>query len=78
MIGPGLRIQVACSFYVGEIVPIKRPHGEMFGNARLDDTFSRLDSDHMICIDALLATADDYLAGQSPFDDCKAIVIDFN
>jgi hypothetical protein len=50
----------------------------MTGVERLDDTFRRLDGNHVIFLDRLFAEMGEFLAGQSPFDDCTAVVMDFH
>ena len=57
--------------YISGLVDNPNQKGEMFGAERLDDAFRRLNGDHMVCLDRLLA-------GQLPFDDCTAIIIDFH
>jgi serine phosphatase RsbU (regulator of sigma subunit) len=64
--------------YTDGLVDSCNPHGEMFGAERLDDAFGRLDGDHMVFLQRLFDEIGDYLAGQPPFDDCTAIVIDFH
>lgn len=64
--------------YTDGLIDSSNPQGEMFGAERLDDAFRRLDGDHMVFLDRLFNKIGDYLAGQSPFDDCTAIVIDFH
>ncbi len=64
--------------YTDGLVDSSNPAGEMFGVERLDDAFRRLEGDHMLFLDKLFAEIDQFLAGQPPFDDCTAIVIDFH
>jgi serine phosphatase RsbU (regulator of sigma subunit) len=64
--------------YTDGLVDVSNPQGEMFGTSRLEDAFHRLDGDHMVFLEKLFSTIEDYMAGQSPFDDCTAIVMDFH
>lgn len=64
--------------YTDGLVDSGNPAGEMFGNTRLEDTFNRLHGDHMVFLDKLFATIEDFMDGQSPFDDCTAIVMDIH
>jgi sigma-B regulation protein RsbU (phosphoserine phosphatase) len=52
--------------------------GEMFGADRLDSVFRRLDGDHKIFLERLFIEIENFLAGQAPFDDCTAIVVDLH
>ena len=64
--------------YTDGLVDSTNPQGEMFGAGRLDEAFRRLNGDHMVFLDRLFAETDQFLAGQAPFDDCTAIVMDFH
>jgi len=64
--------------YISGLVDNPNQKGEMFGAERLDDAFRRLNGDHMVCLDRLFAEIDTFLAGQLPFDDCTAIIMDFH
>lgn len=64
--------------YTDGLLDSSNPQGEMFGAERLDDAFRRLDGDHMVFLDRLFMEIEEYLAGQPPFDDCTAIVIDIH
>ena len=63
--------------YTDGLVDCNNPNGEMFGAERLDEAFARLDGDYMVFLERLFDEVDEYLAGQPPFDDCTALVIDF-
>jgi len=64
--------------YTDGLVDCTNQHGEMFGAERLVDAFRRLNGDHMVFLDKLFAEMNTFLAGQPPFDDCTAIVMDFH
>jgi len=64
--------------YTDGVLDSCNPDGEMYGAARLDDAFRRFDGDHMLFLERLFAEISDYLAGQPPFDDCTAIVVDLH
>jgi len=64
--------------YINGLVDGPNQQGEIFGAERLDDAFRRLNGDHMVFLDRLFAEIDKFPAGQSPFDDCTAIVMDFH
>ena len=64
--------------YTDGLVDSPNQQGEMFGAERLDDAFRRLNGDHMVFLDRLFAEIDTFLAGQAPFDDCTAIVMDLH
>jgi len=64
--------------YTDGLVDSTNQQGEMFGAERLDGAFRRLNGDDMVFLDRLFAEIDKFLAGQSPFDDCTAIVMDFH
>lgn len=62
--------------YINGLVDSPNQPGEMFGAERLDDAFRRLNGDHMVFLDNLSTEIDTFPAGQAPFDDCTAIVMD--
>ncbi len=64
--------------YTDGLIDSSSPNGEMYGADRLDAAFRRLDGDHMVFLERLFAEIGDYLAGQPPFDDCTAIVMDLH
>jgi serine phosphatase RsbU (regulator of sigma subunit) len=64
--------------YTDGVLDSYNPDDEMYGAARLDDAFRRLDGDHMLFLERLFAEITDYLDGQPPFDDCTAIVVDLH
>ncbi|MBW2475565.1 MAG: serine/threonine-protein phosphatase [Deltaproteobacteria bacterium] len=64
--------------YTDGLVDSPNQQGEMFGAERLDDAFRRLNGGHMVFLDRLFAEIDTFLAGQAPFDDCTAIVMDLH
>lgn len=64
--------------YTDGLVDGNNPAGEMFGVDRLEDAFRRLEGDHMVFLDDIFTTVENFLAGQLPYDDCTAIVIDFH
>lgn len=64
--------------YTDGLIDSSNAHGDMFGVERLEDAFRRLDGDHVLFLDRIFVEIDQYLAGQQPFDDCTAIVIDFH
>ncbi len=64
--------------YTDGLIDSSNPNGEMFGGERLDESFRRLEGDHVVFLNSIFAEIDDFLEGQSPFDDCTAIAIDFH
>ena len=64
--------------YINGLVDSPNQQGDMFGAERLDDAFRRLNGDHMVFLARLFAEIDTLLAGQSPFDDCTAIIMEFH
>lgn len=64
--------------YTDGLVDSNNIAGEMFGVERLDEAFRRLEGDHVIILDRLFDAVETFLAGQRPYDDCTAIVIDFH
>ena len=64
--------------YINGLVDCPNQQGEMFGAERLDGAFRRLNGDHMVFLDRFFAEIDTFLAGQAPFDDCTAIVMDLH
>jgi len=64
--------------YTDGLIDSSSPTGEMYGMERLDAAFRTLDSNHMVFLERLFAEIGDYLAGQQPFDDCTAIVVDLH
>ncbi len=64
--------------YTDGLVDSSDPQGEMFGTERLAEAFRRLNGDHMVFLERLFTEIRDYMAGQPPFDDCTAILIDFH
>lgn len=52
--------------------------GEMYGVGRLVDAFRRLEGNHVLFLERIFNEISKYQAGQPPFDDCTAIVIDFH
>jgi serine phosphatase RsbU (regulator of sigma subunit) len=64
--------------YISGLVDSPNQPGEMFDAERLDDALRRLNGDRMVFLNSLFAEIDTFLAGQAPFDDCTAIVMDFH
>lgn len=64
--------------YTDGLVDSSNQPEEMFGAERLDDAFRRLNGDHMVFLEYIFAEIDAFPAGQAPFDDCTAIVMDFH
>ena len=64
--------------YPDGLIDSTNQQGEMFGAERLDDAFRSFHGDHMLFLDRLFAEIDQFQAGQSPFDDCTAVVMDFH
>lgn len=64
--------------YTDGLVDSSNRAGEMFGVERLDEAFRRLAGDHVVLLDRLFASVETFLAGQFPYDDCTAIVMDFH
>lgn len=64
--------------YTDGVLDSCNPADEMYGAARLDNAFGRLDGDHMLFLERLFTEINDYLDGQPPFDDCTAIVVDLH
>jgi serine phosphatase RsbU (regulator of sigma subunit) len=64
--------------YTDGLIDSSNRAGEMFGVDRLVEAFRRLEGDHVVLLDRLFATVETFLAGQPPYDDCTAIVIDFH
>jgi len=64
--------------YTDGLVDSSNQQGEMFGAERLDNAFRRHDGENMIFLDRLFGEIDKFLAGQLPFDDCTAIIMDFH
>ena len=76
----GITFQLEASdrllLYTDGVLDSSNPGGEMYGVARLEDAFRRLDGDHMLFLERLFLEISTYLDGQPPFDDCTAIVVD--
>jgi sigma-B regulation protein RsbU (phosphoserine phosphatase) len=64
--------------YTDGLIDSSNLAGEMFGQARLDAAFRRLDDDHMVFLERLFAEVSDFQAGHASFDDCTAIVVDIH
>jgi serine phosphatase RsbU (regulator of sigma subunit) len=64
--------------YTDGLINCTNQQEEMFGSRRLDETFRSFSGDHMLFLDRLFAEIDQFQAGQSSFDDCTAVVMDFH
>ncbi len=77
---PAVRFQLEAGdrllLYTDGLIDSSSPQGQMYGAERLDAAFRSLDGDHMVFLERLFAELGDHLAGQPPFDDCTAIVVD--
>jgi len=69
-------VQDRMLLYTDGLIDSSDQKGEMFGAERLDAAFRRLDGDHMVFLERLFAEIREYQAGQAPFDDSTAIVVD--
>lgn len=63
--------------YTDGLIDSSNSCGQMYGAERLIEAFHRIEDDPPVFLQWLFADIDDYLAGQAPFDDCSAIVADF-
>ena len=64
--------------YTDGLINCTNQQEEMFGAKRLDEAFRSFCGDHMLFLDRLFAEIDQFQAGQSSFDDCTAVVMDFH
>lgn len=64
--------------YTDGVIDSSNSQGDMFGVERLDRAFQRLEGNPRGFLDDLFEEIQNFLEGQPLFDDCTAIVLDFN
>lgn len=64
--------------YTDGLITSRTPQGEMYGSERLAEALKQLDGDHVEFLERLFAEMGQHRAGQQPFDDCTAIVVDLH
>jgi serine phosphatase RsbU (regulator of sigma subunit) len=62
--------------YTDGVTELARPAGELFGLDRLKQFLVQERTDHLTFLDRMFGTLDQFSDGDSPNDDCTAIVID--